>query len=214
MKTTLRFQLLIVLAAAGGQVAFGASVMLDTFSEGDFLIPQGGILSDQSSIASLLIDTRRVEGTGLGIWSASIVAGSGVLNYDVPEYIPGGRGTFLELRYTRGSGIWSLLGYDALVFDFASVTGTGLMEVYITASNASEVVQVPVTTPGPLNYSLENMAAPSLDDVGALTVRFYPEVDGFSVSLDQITVVPEPSVSVMLFAVLTLIIGRRARRHQ
>lgn len=216
MKTNLRSKLLIALLATGAQCAFGSSVVLDSFSEGSFHF-QSDVDSEgrhQSAISSpLALDTRSVYVGGNGTWSTTLDSGTGVLDYNVSEVVSTAR-FFLDLDYTReASGNWSLLGYDALVFDFTSVTGEGLLEIFVNNQDFDAMVRRSVTTPGLLVYPLEDLAASNLGSISGMSIRFTPQTDTFSMSLNEITVIPEPSVSVMLLALVTLVAGHRTRRN-
>jgi hypothetical protein len=215
MKTNIRLRLLLALLAASAQCAFGASVIFDSFSEGGFHLQNGGDNTHQTSISSpLLLDTRSVYSSGNGTWSVILAPGSGVLDYNVGEVLSTTR-FGLTLDYTRGTygQGWSLLGYDALVFDFTSVTGEGLLAIFVNDQNADEMVRRSVTTPGQLIYPLEDLAASNLGSISGMSISFTPQTDAFSFSLNEIAAVPEPSVSVMLLALAALIAGRRVRRR-
>ena len=205
----------IAIVAPGAQRSLAASAMLDSFSEGTFLLQSGGDDYHEIGISSpLMLDTRRVYSGGNGTWSVILASGTGVLNYDVDEVLSTAR-FGLTLRYTRGTSgqRWSLLGYDALVFDFTSVTGEGLLEIQVWDQDIDQMVRRSVTTPGQLVYPLEDLAANSLGSLDGMSISFTPVTDTFSFSLNEIIVVPEPSISVMLLSLGGLIAGRRARRN-
>lgn len=208
-------QLLIALLATGAQCSFGASVVLDSFSEGSFHFQNGDDGSHQIAISSpLAVDTRSVYVGGNGTWSATLDSGTGILDYDVSEVVSTAR-FFLNLSYTRESGgTWSLLGYDALVFDFTSVTGEGLLEISVNDQDFGAMIRRSVTTPGLLVYPLEDLAASNLGSISGMGIRFTPQTDTFSMSLNEITVVPEPSIPMMLLSVAFVFCGRRVRRSE
>jgi len=215
MKTNIRLQLLVALLAASAQCAFGASVIFDSFSEGSFHLQNGGDNTHQTGISSpLLLDTRSVYSGGNGTWSVILAPGSGVLDYNVDEVLSTTR-FGLTLDYTRGTygQEWSLLGYDALVFDFTNVVGEGLLAIFVNDQNVDEMVRVPVNSAGQLVYPLEDLAASSLDSISGMSISFTPQTETFSMSLNEITVVPEPSVSVMLFLFAAVVAAKRGREN-
>jgi len=205
----------IAVAGAATQCSLAVSVIFDSFSEGSFHLQNGGDDFHHSGVFSpLLLDTRRVYSGGNGTWSVTLASGTGVLEYNVDEILSTAR-FGLSLRYTRGTSGqgWSLLGYDALVFDFTNVTGEGMLDISVPNQNFDEMVRRSVTTPGQLIYPLEDLAANNLGSISDMAIRFTPITDSFSFSLNEITVVPEPSVSGMLVPLAALLVGRRTRRN-
>jgi hypothetical protein len=215
MKIDLRLYLVITLFVSGARCAFGVSVVLDSFSEGTFYLESGGDETHETGILSpLLLDTRSTYAKGNGKWSVILASGTGVIDYNVDTVLSAIR-FGLVLDYTRASGgHWSLLGYDALVFEFTDVTGEGLLEIFVNDQDSGAMVRRSVTTPGLLVYPLEDLAASNLGSISGMSISFTPQTDTFSMSLNQITVVPEPSLPLLLLTVAVLIGGRRARRLQ
>jgi len=216
MKSILRLRLFVVLFVAGVQSSFGASVMLDSFSEGSFLLQGDGTRTNETSIVSPFVTTRTTDAWGNCTWSVTLPPDSGVLTYVVAEILAGQGGTrfAMGIEYINTSGGWSFLGYDALVFDFTSVTGEGLLEIFVSDQDFGAMVRRSVAAPGLLVYPLEDLAASDLGALSRMSVRVIPQSETFSFSLNEITVVPEPSILMMLLSVAFVFCGRRVRRSE
>jgi hypothetical protein len=112
---TLFISFVAVVALVGTPTrAFSASLILDSFSEGDFLLQSGGDDSDKITIASPVVDSREVLGFGRGTWSISMVAGNGSLDYSVTEILGGpGSPRFGMIFQYESMPSANLLGFDA-----------------------------------------------------------------------------------------------------
>lgn len=143
------------------------------------------------------MQTRRVDALGFGEWSVALDPAGGVLTYDVREWVPGGRGFYMIARYTRNQAKWSILGFDSVELHLSEVSGMGNLEVSVTTSDLTKVVQVSIEEPGILIYPLSNLAAEE-DLNESMFFRFIPESDGFKVSISEIVLVPEVSTSILL----------------
>lgn len=192
-------------------VCYAASIVIDSFDEGPFSLSDEGPLTSQERITGAIVNTRRAEGLGLGDWSAVSTLGSGFVDYDVQSILPAGRPFGLFLSYTRSSGSFSLLGYDAFLLDFSAVSGSGMLEIFVDSSDTNSVVQIPITSAGVLEYSFDNMAAGSLGNISSLTINIVPDSSPFSFRLNEVSIIPEPST---LFLILLGGLGvfRRGRQ--
>jgi hypothetical protein len=199
---TLFFSLVTFFAFVGSHTsAFSASLTLDSFSEGDFLLQNGGDDfwdSDDTRINSPFTERRRVYGGGLGTWSISLEPSSGMLDYSVTEILAGqGTSRFgMTIRYS-GTGTVGFLEYDAFQFDFTSVTGTALLQVEVNNQNFDEMIPVTIDSSGELLYPFSNIAANDVSSISDIFFRVTPQSDTFSFSLNEVSVVPEPSALVL-----------------
>lgn len=195
---TLFFSFVAFFALVGSDTrGFSASLTLDSFSEGDFLLQNGGddfVDFDETMITSPLMDNRNVSGWGIGTWNVSLAPSSGVLDYSVTDIIAGqGTSRFgMSIRYS-GTGTVGFLGYDAFRFDFTSVTGAALLQVYVNNQNGGAMIPLTLDSSGPLLYPFSNIAANDLSSISDIIFRVIPQSDTFSFSLNEVSVVPEPS---------------------
>ena len=192
----------------------GASLVIDSFSDGTIAIGSGGsYLSPEVPIASDVVTTRGLYVAGSidnWDWRADLNPPPGSFFFNADRLQTGGRVLRLSLNYDSTSS-FSLSGYRAFELDLRAVTGKGLMEIIIASSDASQRIQVSIDSPGTVSYPFENLAASSLESLNRLSVHFFPEADDFSFTLDEIRVVPEPSGSLMV--VLGIILGVSRRRR-
>ncbi len=194
---TLFFSLVAFFALVGSNThAIAASLTLDSFSEGDFLLQKGGDDFVDTMINSPLIDRRRVYGSSLGTWSVSLSPSSGSLNYSITD-IPSGQSARLGMSIRYSGNTVDLLGYDAFLFDFTSVTGTALLDVQLNNQNVDAMIPVTFDSSGQLFYPLSNIAANDLSSISDIIFRVIPQSDTFSFSLNEVSVVPEPSALVL-----------------
>ena len=198
MKSILRILLASVAIFGIHPRAYAATLILDSFSQGDFLLQNGGISSNDTTITSPLMDTRIVDGFGVGTWSVSLASSSGSLNYSVTEILSG-QGTTrfgMNFRYERAGAI-DLLGYSAFSLDFTNVTGTALLEVFVNNQNAGAMIPVTLDSSGQLVYPFANLAANDLSAIADISFRVIPQSDTFSFALNEVAVVPEPSALIL-----------------
>lgn len=198
MKRILRVFLVVFALAGGHPRACAATLILDSFSQGDFILQSGGANSNDTTITSPLMDSRIVDGFGVGTWSVSLASGSGSLNYSVTEILEG-QGTTrfgMNFRYER-TGADDLLGYSAFSLDFTNVSGTALLEVFVKNQNAGAMIPVTLDSSGQLIYSFANLAANDLSAITDISFRVIPQSDTFSFALNEVSVVPEPSTLIL-----------------
>ncbi|MEM9283971.1 MAG: PEP-CTERM sorting domain-containing protein [Verrucomicrobiota bacterium] len=197
---TLFILFMVVIALAGTLTrAYSATLILDSFSEGDFLLQDGGDESDEIAISSPVVDSREVLGFGQGTWSIAMVAGNGSLDYFVTEILgtPGSPRFGMIFQYESMPSA-SLLGFDAFSFDFTGVTGTALLEIFVNNQNAAAMMPVTLDSSGQLVYPFANLAANDLSAISNISFRVIPQSDTFSFSLNEVSIVPEPSAFIFL----------------
>lgn len=198
MKSILSVFLVAVAIVGSHPRASAATLILDSFSQGDFFLQSGGPNFNDTAITSPLMDSRIVDGFGVGTWSVSLASSSGSLIYSVTEILSG-QGTTrfgMNFRYER-TGAVDLLGYSAFGLDFTDVTGTGLLEVFVNNQNAGAMIPVTLDSSGQLFYPFANLAANDLSTITDISFRVIPQSNTFSFALNEVSVVPEPSTLVL-----------------
>jgi hypothetical protein len=110
-----------------------------------------------------------------------------------------------------------LLGYDAFEFDFTSLEGTGFLVVELGSPSAvygPEANRVAIDTAGvvTLPFSQLNFANNgTLGSFDVITFTFEAESQEFSMTVNEIRAVPEPSVLALATSFLVTILLRRRR---
>lgn len=188
--------------------AYAATLLLDDFSSGSFALASGGITSNSEPITTPLTNERTVTGIGAPTWSSTLA--SEELNYLVSNPRPGRN--YLEINYSS-SGTFSILGFDAFALDVANVTGAGELIVFVDGAPTFGALRVPVAASGELVYSIsEVVTGQSLDSLSQINFRFTPVSEDFSVTIDNVRLIPEPSSPLLIaFGVSVAIIRRRRK---
>ncbi len=116
---------------------------------------------------------------------------------------------YLKVSYTRGGG-FDLSGYDAFSLFISGLVGSGV--IVVSDNNWSEAVPVPITGTGELvvPFSLMNNIAP-INRLSGLEFRFIGLTEDFSVTVDRITAVPEPSGASLVLLGGAMLLFRRRR---
>lgn len=185
-----------------------ATLFLDDFSSGSFALASGGITSNSEPFATPLTNERTVTGVGAPTWSSSLA--SGELDYIVSNPRPGRH--YLEINYSS-SGTFSILGYDAFAIDVANVTGAGDFIVFVDGAPTFGALRVPVAASGELVYPIsEVITGESLDSLSQMNFRFVPVSEDFSLTIDNVRLIPEPTSSLLVALGLSVTILHRRRK--
>lgn len=212
MKNTKALLATLALLFALSVQTQAATLVLDSFSEGGFDLSDEGAHSDIDIFSGELLDRRRAVASAGGDFTAKLVTGSGVMNYAVElRGTPSGDVLF-TLLYTKqdGSG-FSLLGADGLSLKIVGLVGLGDLLVYLDGGSTNSV-SIPITSTGDLFYPLANTGnILPLNDVHQIGFQLIAKSSDFSIELDQITVVPEPSATVLFGLVAWAGLFRRRR---
>jgi len=193
-----------------GSICTGATIIVDSFDEGAFSLNHNGTTTNQTGIAETILNTRRVDGSGLGQWSATMVLGSGFIEYEALEIIPATRPFALFITYSNSNGLFSLSSFNSFRLDFGEVSGSAMLAIFLSSSDVNSLVEIPLSASGVAEYSFANMAASSLDNLSGLTIRISPDSSPFSFSLNEVALVPEPSTLVLaMLGVFTVIRRKR-----
>lgn len=194
MKTIIKTMFMLA-ALAGAFCSHAATVILDDFSTGPFSIGTGIGTSDGSVISSPIADTRRTWGTGANPWSSTLDDVAGVLSYSLslPQSAPSSD-TRLAISYRSSVGNnLNLVGYDAFVIHVGSIEGTGQILAFVGAAPPLDVVPVSLSGAGEVVIPFDNMKATNPTSPSSVTFWIIPHNKDFSVTLDGISVIPEPS---------------------
>ncbi len=203
----------LVLAFTGGLLthsAPAATVVLDTFSEGNFLLSNTGANIQGDSVISPAASFREVFGYDVNRWSASLPAGSGALTYTSRSPVPSL--SFLQLRYGRFGGLTSLLDTNSFVLKVSALIGEADVFVY-QSGNPGTALPVTLSAAGDLHIPIANMTQHfQVNPDNPLYFRFYPTTANFSITLDEIDlVVPEPATAGLAVAGVFLLLRKRRR---
>ncbi|MGD9418425.1 MAG: PEP-CTERM sorting domain-containing protein [Verrucomicrobiota bacterium JB025] len=190
--------------------ARAATLLLDDFSLGGFSLASDGTTSNSESFATPLTDQRTIAGLGFPDWTATLATEG--LSINISQLNPSPGRTFIDIYYTLSSGTFSLLGYDAFAIDLSEVEGSGELRVSVDGSLGTDV-RIPIDGSGTIVYPFSNLGtSQSLDSLTALEFRFYSVTGDFSLTIDNLRLVPEPSSSVLiLFGAIPLLLQRRRR---
>ncbi len=204
----------------------GASLIVDSFTEGAVELTAGGIDREVSNLTTPFGKTRYTEITFRGVATGTILTASLKPNSGQLEFVANGETTnpnrrlYLELYYVGGAyeGIEpaSIIGYTGVVFSFSALSGEGGIEV---ATRPSAVVsgdaenRIPLTEAGEVFYPIEKInyeSWQSPEAISSLYFLFTATSEQFSFTLDEIRfVVPEPASLALLASGTALVLCRR-----
>ena len=188
-----------------------ATLLLDDFSSGSFLLSFGGSTSNSGAFGTPLTDQRNVSGVGFPNWTATLATGD--LDYNVNQLDPSPRRNYLNLKYSLASGTFSLLGYEAFAVDVTNVVGTGEFVAFVDGTPGADIrftINGSSTIVSPFS-GLDT--SQSLGSLSQMNFRFYAISDDFSLTIDDVRIVPEPSASLLTgFGAVTVLFQRRRKK--
>lgn len=190
--------------------------MLDDFTSGAYTISNATPISDNSSIVSSLSDNRWVRGAGSINWASSVDDVSGILTYTLtlPRGDAPSPSTLFDITYSNTSETLNLFGFNAFVLNVSQVSGIGIVYAFEgVGSTLAGVVPVAFNESGNLVIPFENMNAANTVNPDAITFRIVPQSAGFSVTLSNITVIPEPSAILLVLGASSLLLRRRPQNR-
>jgi hypothetical protein len=197
--------------------AKAASVVLDSFSTGPFNLSSFGQNDITQNIQTFFTNQRGADVFGAQESYATAVPSTGTVNYrvdlrrsGVPP--PGTFSVLFTLSYSNfDNSAFNLLGYDSIKVRISELVGEGEMLAYGN-SGSSRAIRIPITSRGDLIYPLTYVSNPSgLENTRVLGFQFFPKTTDFSITIDEIGLVPEPSSTFMVAAVSVWLILRRER---
>ena len=213
MKIFLKYLAFVSIIDVSHSTASASSIMLDSFTEGGFSLPVTGDSNNSSMIQSDLSLTRTVSLFDPGVSSSLLQTSIGILNFTFNL-----RGTntkdsvfsTLSYRNSDNSAI-NLLGLNAAAFQITNLRGEGEVLVY-GSSGSDRSTPLPLTGTGTIVYpfSLANGYLGGSSNT-TLGFRFIPRSLNFSVTMSEITLIPEPSGACLLVFGAAALINRRSR---
>lgn len=185
-----------------------AAVVIDSFTEGSISIGYANDTLDLDVIAGSVADQRRVWGNGVSNWTATLADGSGDILYGVDLRGTPSLSQWLNLHYSNSSGYVDLLNYSAFTIGFSDLTGQGMLAVIFNDRQGS---LVPITADGVVEYPFENVldGRPIAEFLSRVQFRVFAGTSDFSVRINDIAVVPEPSPAMLILASGAAFLTRR-----
>jgi hypothetical protein len=207
-KGLLAFLALLVAAATHSQAA---TVVLDSFTEGSVNLSDGFGGPDVDVLTTGLLQLRDVDLDGGGEYTATLVTGSGTLNYTV-DLRGQPNGVRMTLIYQRpDQGLFSLIGTEGFSIHVQGIVGAGELIMFVNPGS-SRSVSIPLNTAGELFYPVGNLGGNfTLDQLNQVGLHFIARSPDFSITLGEISAVPEPSGTVLFGLVASA--GLFARRR-
>jgi len=217
MSKILIFAILALLT----RLSEASTIVVDSFTEGPYNLSYGSDLNNTSAVSSPLGSSRfsRIndrEAIAGAVVTSTLDDSLGTLNFAVDGLSSNAaRPLDLRLAYSQG-GPFSIVGYSAFEFDFSAVTGAGFLIIELGSATAvygpttnrinlggPGVVTVPFSQ---LNFGTNG----SINSFNSLHFTFEAATEEFSISMNEIRVVPEPSVIALVMPfLLTILLGRR-----
>lgn len=207
-----------------------ASVLVvDSFDDGSFAFSndQSATLSQQqfgSMLGGERVVTLSTDRRPTTV-SASLVHGSSVLTFDTGTGNLGGLDEQGELILIYGGENrpyrpfashplnLDLSNFNAIDIHIPVVVGTGEVSVILySGSGQSSSTPVTLQSPGMLQFSFSPFSG-GLADVDGVRLDFVGLSPDFAVSIDDIRIVPEPTVSVLISTALLVVAGAPVRRR-
>ena len=194
------------------QTSSNAAVVLDSFTEGAFALDFDEQTSQFDVLPGTSLNERRARGEGVKDWNATLNPISGSLTYTVNlRSAPNGDNWF-NLNYSSSSGTTNLLGVDGITLNIAGMQGLGDLVVFFGDTPGNNLL-IPISGPGNLTYAVSNiLTGHPLDEIPQIQFRLIARTADFSVTLNEISLVPEPS-TVALAGLSSAVLLRRRRRE-
>lgn len=174
-----------------------ATLLLDDFAVGSFLLTSESASLSSGIFVTEITNQRTIAGDGLPNWTVTL--SQGLLNFNVNQ-VDASRGrTHLDLIYSLSSGTFSLTSYDAFAVDLFNVVGIGELVLSVNRG-AGDDIRIPINGSGTLISPFSNVrTSQSLDSLTVISFGFSSISDDFSLSIDNVRVIPEPSSFLLLF---------------
>jgi len=202
---------IFLICSVGAENVAAATLLLDDFSSGGFSLASGSTTSNSGAFASPLTNQRTISGIGFPNWTITLTPEE--LAYTVDQLSPLPGRNYLNLAYTKSVSTFSILGFNAFAVDLSNVVGNGEFAVSVDGS-AGRDIRVPVNGSGALSSPFSNLGTShSLDSLTLINFRFIALSKDFSLSIDNVRIVPEPSSSLLfLLGLVGTTLHRRRRR--
>ena len=191
--------------------ADSAVMVVDSFSEGGFELKFDGPADQRDVLLGGFLDQRLAAGSGYKDWGAVLSTATGRLLYSVNLRGAPDGGNWFGLAYTSSAGFFSLLGAEGFSLNVTETVGAGELVVSI-GETPRDNIRIPIAGPGSYFYPISNIVSGGpLDSALQVQFRFIAKTADFSITLDEITLVPEPS-TVALAGIAAAGLLRRRRR--
>lgn len=201
---------IILFSPIGLERLEGATLLLDDFSSGSYSLASGGTTSNSSAFTSPLTDQRTVSGVGFPNWTVTLTPEE--LRFNVDQVDPNPGRNYLNLNYTLSSGTFSLLGYNAFAVDVTNVVGIGEFVAFVDGAPSADL-RFTINGSGTIVSPFSALdTSQSLSSLTRMNFRFIALSDDFSLSIDNVRIVPEPS-SLLLSGVAAASLLFRRRRE-
>ena len=195
--------------------ASASVVVLDSFSERDFAVSNVFDAPLISFEPGGIVETRYTSWRGTATSSyMTQTSESGILNLrlslrgDPPVNNP----AVFSLMYINGNSAIDLIGLSHAVIRVTSFTGTGGLRLYL--NGGPEPASITLSGPGDYLLPIPVLTGEAAEiPITRLTIDFLGRSADFAVTLDEITLIPEPSCSGLLLAGGLLVTGMRRRQR-
>ncbi len=192
--------------------AKSAAILLDSFSTGGVALQADGPISDDHNLTGTGFEIRGALGRGFYGWTAFVDSQSGVFNYAVELRGTPAPSNFFLLSYSKQTVVLQLMGLDTLVMNIASLTGLGELQASFGDEPGPFAASLPINGVGDVAFRFSALFPSGWNDaVPSITIKFVPKSANFSITLGEISIVPEPS-GVVLLAGTAAVWGLRRKR--
>jgi hypothetical protein len=116
-----------------------------------------------------------------------------------------------RINYSKSSGNINLLGYNAFLINASSVVGSAMVYAYVgTGAPSLDVIPVSLNGSGNVVVPFSNMAAINPTNPSSISFLIVPQTLDFSITLNGISVIPEPSAFILsALGACVLLVRRR-----
>ena len=192
--------------------ARSVTILLDPFSSGSLALQATGPISNFYNLTGTEFEIRDVHGNGNYGWSAYVDPQSGLFNYTINLRATPAPGDFFYMRYAKQMGALQLMGADSLVFNITALTGQGDLQVTFGGEPGPLTPALPITGLGDAAFPFSALFPQGWSElIGGVTLKIVPKSANFSITLSEISLVPEPSSIVLLGGVAWMWCLRRQR---
>lgn len=180
-------------------ISRAAVLILDSFTEGRIALASSGESSQYATLDGADFNRRLLVGPAAGTWSlvqAPRAFGSLTLTGGTP-----GPAGFFRCEYLPRDGFADILGYDGVALRITGLQGRGEVAVIGNWDVRLPTTRFDIDSTGTLFIPIQKFDhLGSLAEVSKLTFAVYPRSTDFSVTIDQIALVPEPGSAGLLIA--------------
>lgn len=199
----------IVLLASNAR---SAGLILDSFTENSFSFVNPSSLPVLALTESDVVNLRSLNYSGPGTFFVTQSAPSGIFNFrvDLRGNPNGGIPSYLQFIYVQRNEQIDLLGTSHAYFRVSSLVGAG--EVQLAMAGGFESVTIPVSATGDFLIPVPNGFDNSpLQSTGSISIRLVAKSLDFSITLDEIGLIPEPAAGSLVAAGTVLVLAKRRR---